>query len=511
MGQVFTPASGGITVTPIDRETGPGAGSGTSGNRDIFLGASAGLNSANSDVIVLGNAAFDAGNTDLNGDGSVIIGSQAAQVATVFDRSASRSDAKGGAIIIGGSAAKNCNMLPNTVIIGVNALKAMVNNVTNDSVWNNTIIGTEALSQPASNGNIFRDNTFIGARAGRGVSTHILNMSENVFIGARVGETMGGNAAPAISSNVVIGYNAVPTFGSAGNPSNNVIIGGSACPAATGALNCVAIGLGTEIGGGTGATIHDNTVVGASAQCNGGSANTILGSHTGGGSINVGGSGWLLLGYGAGVGETTSNDDIICIEVLHTTRNTVLYSKGRAGNVVLGNSAPGNDRSFSTTPGTNMIKLVNGTPATANVPNGGYFYSSGGALHWVDSSGNDNTLSGAGPAFIGLGATIDPTTLAATENDYAPTGFASAQVIRVTPAAGGTTMTGLSGGTAARFVTIINNGSGDTLTLKNENAGSAAANRFATPGAVDLVIARNSAVELWYDSTGPHWHALSWS
>jgi hypothetical protein len=66
--------------------------------------------------------------------------------------------------------------------------------------------------------------------------------------------------------------------------------------------------------------------------------------------------------------------------------------------------------------------------------------------------------------------------ITADQNDWAPTGLATATVIRVTTDAE-RTVTGLTGGTDGRIIIVRNVGS-NPLVLSDENAASAAANRF---------------------------------
>lgn len=116
----------------------------------------------------------------------------------------------------------------------------------------------------------------------------------------------------------------------------------------------------------------------------------------------------------------------------------------------------------------------------------------------------------ASPTFTGdhavsqadfLTGTISPTALAANTNDWAPTSFSTASVVRASCSAA-VALTGLAGGAAGRRITLHNVGSFDLL-LTNEDTGSTAANRFAIRRA--LIVQPNSAVVLWYDTTSSRW------
>jgi hypothetical protein len=111
------------------------------------------------------------------------------------------------------------------------------------------------------------------------------------------------------------------------------------------------------------------------------------------------------------------------------------------------------------------------------------------------------TASGA----VTYSGVITPTALAANANDYAPTGFATAAIVRVS-ASVAVSITGLAGGTTGRQVTIANVGT-FTITLNNANAGSVAANRFSF--AADLVLRPGDSAILTYDGTTSTWRVAS--
>lgn len=107
--------------------------------------------------------------------------------------------------------------------------------------------------------------------------------------------------------------------------------------------------------------------------------------------------------------------------------------------------------------------------------------------------------------------TIVSDTLAATHNDYSPTGYgANTTVLRLNSAAGTPcTITGLQGGTAGRRILIIRQAVSGTILLANENAGSAAANRFTHQGGGYTLNTQVQSVELFYDGITSRWHVLS--
>lgn len=91
---------------------------------------------------------------------------------------------------------------------------------------------------------------------------------------------------------------------------------------------------------------------------------------------------------------------------------------------------------------------------------------------------------------------------AGTYNDFAPAGVAQASRI-VIQSSGAVTLNGLAGGVDGRCVTLYVQGGG-TLTLADESAGSAAANRFSGVSGVSG-IASNVPVALQYDGIAGRW------
>jgi hypothetical protein len=96
---------------------------------------------------------------------------------------------------------------------------------------------------------------------------------------------------------------------------------------------------------------------------------------------------------------------------------------------------------------------------------------------------------------------ISPAALAADANDYAPTGFSTAIIVRLDSTAA-RNVTGLAGGAEGRWVWLINAGS-YAITLKSQNVASLAVNRFAF--SLDYVLQPGAAVQLVYDGTSLRW------
>src|SRR5262245_29019125 len=115
------------------------------------------------------------------------------------------------------------------------------------------------------------------------------------------------------------------------------------------------------------------------------------------------------------------------------------------------------------------------------------------------------TLDGAAK----LTGDISPAALGASTNDYAPAGFAGANVLRLDMASGGSTLTGLAGGAAGRVVVVLNISGTDDLTLSHLDAGSSGGNQFSLPDDADVVVRRGGSVVLYYDGTSTKWRVAA--
>jgi hypothetical protein len=96
-------------------------------------------------------------------------------------------------------------------------------------------------------------------------------------------------------------------------------------------------------------------------------------------------------------------------------------------------------------------------------------------------------------------------TISADQNNWAPSGFNAASVIRLT-CGSGDTITGLAAGTDGRIITIVNVGS-NTATIIGESSASTAANRFKfVTGNCRIPV--NGSATFIYDATTSRWRLL---
>lgn len=113
-----------------------------------------------------------------------------------------------------------------------------------------------------------------------------------------------------------------------------------------------------------------------------------------------------------------------------------------------------------------------------------------------------DTLNFTAP--IRFTAAISPAQITGDQNNYAPAGLATANVVRVSTDAP-RSITGLAAVTGGGLLLFLNVGSFN-LTLVNESASSTAANRFAI--GADALVADGHGTLLWFDATSSRWRIV---
>lgn len=120
---------------------------------------------------------------------------------------------------------------------------------------------------------------------------------------------------------------------------------------------------------------------------------------------------------------------------------------------------------------------------------------------WVPAAGNS---SGGGVGPVVLSSVLTPAALDAGDNDdYTTTGIDTASVVRFTPNAANSTLTGIVAPTVAQQIVIYNIAAGE-LTFAH-NVTSTPANRFLCPGNIDYTVIENGRAVIWYDLTSARW------
>jgi hypothetical protein len=393
MGQITNPIVKGITVNPIDRQTGPGAGAGATGNMDILFGAGAGANSSANNLIVLGNGAGGAGIGNSTGvlDGTIIlgVGSAPALVSSGFAGPALPLTLMGAGDLLLAS------RVSSTLVAGAGIAN-----------------GTSAIDQSVLLGNALYQNVLTNAGGpvgfrqaviiGQGIMTASAATSiSTTNLSVIVGSAIFTASAPTVNNSVIIGQ-AIEGGGTTGSNLSGCVIIGNAITLASNAPNGnVLIGSSVTFNGvPTANPITNNVVIGISTTYDGVS-NVIIGNDAAVPTTAASNAafGNVCIGFKAGTSVTpgTSINNLLILESAlnaGAAASTLLYGSFASGNLILGNSTQAANRDFGGVAGTNMLKLLNGTKATgANIIGGGYFYVAAGVLHWVDSNGVDFGLS----------------------------------------------------------------------------------------------------------------------
>lgn len=142
--------------------------------------------------------------------------------------------------------------------------------------------------------------------------------------------------------------------------------------------------------------------------------------------------------------------------------------------------------------------FVSATPAIARTT---VIASSNGGAAVNFSAGTKDVIL-TSPALAQKWGTLAPSQITADQNDYAPTGLATTNNLRINSDRPYRSITGLTGGADGRQIGIENNGSYPIL-LRAENTGSSAANRFSFK--TDLALWPGSEINVSYDGTAQRW------
>lgn len=101
---------------------------------------------------------------------------------------------------------------------------------------------------------------------------------------------------------------------------------------------------------------------------------------------------------------------------------------------------------------------------------------------------------------------LTPAVLAVNTNNYAPTGFAAASIVRLAASAP-VDLTGITA-SSTNVIKLLANVGTQTITLKHASGSSSAANRFRGPSAADVSLTASSTVQVWYDTASTVWQVF---
>jgi hypothetical protein len=337
-----------------------------------------------------------------------------------------------------------------------------------------------------------------------GVSTicsgsNFLDRSNNAtFLSAVFGSPTGGNKGSGTINATTIYQNGtvlatIATSGSASDLTTGTVAA-ARMPAYTGdvtspvgtTVNTVAKIQGTTVSGTTGS---GNVVFSASP--------TFTGTITGA-SVAF-----------SGAGGTCTNQFVRIISTaLIPTCNTVNLASDVTGTLPSGSFGPltgdVTTSGYAATVAKIQGTVVSGTTGSTNVA----FSASPTFTGTVQMAASHSSGSSFIDADFYWTNDITPPLITANQDDYAPTGNATAVVFRLSGDVTPRTITGLAGGADGRLVMFINVGA-NNLIIATDNIGSSAANRFRLGTSTDITLTPDDTMVFEYDATVSRWRWVS--
>lgn len=186
-----------------------------------------------------------------------------------------------------------------------------------------------------------------------------------------------------------------------------------------------------------------------------------------------------------GLLPTGGNNDGRRLMLVNVGANTITLTNEDVASTAANRIITGTGLSLALVADGVAILAYDTTTARWRVVGGSAYSSTSGAFNW-----SVNT----------------PANIAADQNNY-DTG--DAVIIRLNPTGTDRLITGLAptgGNTDGRIMLLQNISTTLDVTLKDQDAGSSAANRFLT-GVGDITLSPNDAVFVWYDATSLRWRA----
>lgn len=364
------------------------AGTTATGARCFLAGKSAGANTTQNDLIVIGDSSGSGGWADAAFAGSIVIGNSA------FPQDAALSTDVANTPIVSIGINNFTAMLAGArlggaVLIGSNIGKIATCG-TGSVFARNTIVGSNILSNNTwPNGFGSPDNTLVGYGVATNLAVGPSQLNQCTFIGSGVGANMGSPCNP--QQCIGIGTNALS--GMSGAPQHNIAIGNSAGASLNSTNDNVLVGHATNI---QNPPNGRNVIIGSTSSLTTGDDNTILGAFT---TFAGSGSGNISIGSRAGVASVLpvnpSNRILIEVDPVSGVAGTFVYGNTLAGVFLLGGQpSTAAQRGIVDVPGaaTNLLQICNGTKGAVIPANSGFLYVTAGVAHWVDSAGNDTTL-----------------------------------------------------------------------------------------------------------------------
>jgi hypothetical protein len=195
-----------------------------------------------------------------------------------------------------------------------------------------------------------------------------------------------------------------------------------------------------------------------------------------------------------------------------STDNALLRADGTGGATVQSSAATIDDSGNVSTAGTvksTLFQAPNGSDTVLrSAAGGGELKIQNAFFETALQYGDNRRVTMSAISFI----PTRPAQITSNQNDYAM-GNANSTVVYINSDAA-RDITGIASSlgvgsvnTSGQYHLLINNGS-FSITLKHEDAGSSAANRFLNSTGADIVLAVNQAAELHYDITATRWRVF---
>lgn len=226
-----------------------------------------------------------------------------------------------------------------------------------------------------------------------------------------------------------------------------------------------------------------------------GSINVTLGASStrvllsGTGTITLGtvsgcADGRVLVLEFSGTGEHTITHDASSVDAFSCPGNVDLIINGRGAVFAVGRLGGQNN--------WKIIGVSNDLTTHANT--------------WTAANTYSSTISmGQKVLFAG---TISPTAISADQNDYTPTGWSTANLVRLsTNSATARTLTGAAAGSSGELKWLVNLGPG-TISLDAASTSSTAANRWLHVSGTTFTISVNGVCGILYDGTSSRWRPV---
>jgi hypothetical protein len=365
----------------------------------ILLGESAGANLSVSDIIAMGNHALAGAFADVRLAGTVVIGQRSSLGATTINGGGVDPAGAftalgsgiapsllfgGSSVLIGDDVASDPNILGSVgnplkqaVLIGSRVAKTgWLQNIGGTSGYTGlTAIGYNAasLSGAGAIGNqaLWTGAVVLGNLACSNITgeTSACTFANTVFIGNQAGMSGGAAGRGNFAGTVVVGGLA----GQSNQDFNLCTIVGFSAVSGTRNANIIAIG---AMCGATAPTGGNQILIGASINA----AGTIATA-----SRNI------MIGNGANPAAAVyTNKFIVEMNDSVIARQCIFFGDMTTGCLTIGVSTDAVDRDM---PGTNLLKLINGTSTGAAPSGGGFFQVIAGELFWTASSNVRTQLS----------------------------------------------------------------------------------------------------------------------